>query len=259
MLERMSAVSWRKQPRLADCDVTRLSTSLKAVEPEVSRVCRPRLLLGQHLDERRRVGQVLAQLGGDGGDRIEGGRRVGQQLGELLLVGDELLGERRAGADERAQVARLPCQRGGELADELVEVVAGDGLQQTGGRGDDGADVGRHLVGRGRHIGAAVERRRRTTAARHQVDDLLAEVVGDLDRRLHVVGHRRAGVDAHGHLGGVLGQRRRGDGADGHAVQLDLEARVEARRVGELGGQRGRALRAGCRAGSRSRRRPARS
>ena len=100
-------VSCRKQPRLADWDVTRLSTALKADEPEVSRVWSPDFCCGQHLDQRRGVGQVLAQLGRDGGDRIEGRGCVGQELGELLLIGDELLREGRPGADEGAQVAGL--------------------------------------------------------------------------------------------------------------------------------------------------------
>src|ERR1700690_4293614 len=41
MLDRMLAVSCRKQPRLADWDVTRLSTALKADDPDVSSVWSP--------------------------------------------------------------------------------------------------------------------------------------------------------------------------------------------------------------------------
>ena len=162
----MSAVSCRKQPRLADCEVMRLLTCVEGRRAVGEQVVQPGLaLLGQHLHERGGVGQVLAQLGRDGGDRIEGGRRVGEQLGELLLVGDELLGEGRARIDERAQVAGLALQRRGQLADQLVEVVGRDGLEQPGGRGDDGADVGRHLVRRAGTLAPLCEVRARCRRA----------------------------------------------------------------------------------------------
>ena len=40
-VDKMLAVSCRKQPRLADWDVTRLSTALKADDPDVSSVWSP--------------------------------------------------------------------------------------------------------------------------------------------------------------------------------------------------------------------------
>src|SRR6202042_3211089 len=114
--------------------------------------------------------------------------------------GDELLGEGGAGADESTQVSRLAGQRGRQLPDQLVEIAGRYGLEQARGRGDHGTDIGRNLIGGSRYIGTAGQRGYRPGVARHQVDDLLAEVVGDLDRRLDVIGHLRAGIDTHGHL-----------------------------------------------------------
>ena len=238
----MSAVSCRTQPRLADCDVKRLLICVKADEPLASRLCSPVCpCWASTWTSGGGVGEVLTQLGRDGGDRIEGRGCVGEQLGELLLIGDELLVERGARIDERAQVAGVALQRRGELADQLVQVVGRDGLQQLRRRRHHLADVGRHLVRLRRHVGPALQGVRVGVQSGHQVHHLLAEVVGDLHRGLHVARAPDAGVDAHRDLRGGLRQRGRADRADGHAVELHLEAGVEARRVGELRREHGRA------------------
>jgi hypothetical protein len=195
--------------------------------PGLEERVQPRLLLGQHLEQRRRVHQILLQLRGHRGHRVQGGRRVGQERLELLLKGHELLRERGAGGHDGAQVRGPAPQGRGQVADQLVQIPTRDGPQEPGGGVDHLPHVGRDLVGRHRHAGPGLQRRGRTAMGRNQVDDLLTEIVGDLDGGADVARHLGARMDVHGDPGAVRGESNGAHRAHRHPVQLDGEVLVQ--------------------------------